>query len=400
MKIRDTALLTIESLRRHRLRAGLSITAVAVGATAVLLLTTLGEAAKQYVVDQFAALGTNLIAVVPGRTETSGLVPAMPIGTRNLTLEDAEDLRRAQAVTRVAPFSLGAARVEYEERFRDVFVIGTTASYAPMVEFTVALGRFLPPGDVRRGEPVVVLGSRLRRELFGVENPLGKSVRIAGAKFRVIGVVEPKGQSLGIDFDDHAMIPVASALRLFNKSGLNRVLVQSPDESSIQTTVQQTRAILVERHREEDFTVITQDAMLRSFQSIINALTLALSAIAAISLAVAGIGIMNVMFVSVSERVSEVGLLKALGAHPRQIAGLFLSEALLLSGLGGVAGLLIGAAILRGAAPFWPSLALAPRAAWATVIMAIALLVGGFFGLVPARRAARLSAVDALRAKR
>lgn len=401
MRVADIAGLAGESLRRHRLRTGLSLLAVAIGATAVLLLTALGDAAKRYVIEQFAAFGTNVVAVLPGRIETSGFGGGVVGATRDLTLEDAEDIRRrGRAVLQVTPFSLGAARAEYEQRSRDVFVIGTTSTYASILNLSVASGRFLPTGDARRGEPVVVLGSKLRHALFGSENPLGRSVRLGGWRFRVIGVLEPKGQSLGIDFDEPAIVPVAAGMRLFNHSGLNRIIVQAPDEAAIPATLRQVRAILAERHRGEDFTLVTQDAMLQSFRSIINTLTLALAVIAAISLAVAGIGIMNVMLVAVSERVSEVGLLKALGGQGRQILSLFLAEALLLSGAGAACGLLLGTILIRAASRMWPEFPIAANPAWAAAILVFALCAGGMFGLIPARRAARLPAADALRGRR
>ncbi len=403
MRASDVASLAGEALRRHRLRTGLSLLAVAIGATAVLLLTALGDAAKRYVIDQFAALGTNLVVVTPGRIETSGLGSAVAAvgGTRDLTLEDMEDIgRRARAVLEVTPFSVGAAPAEYEQRHRDVYVLGTTSVYAKTRDLSLAAGQFLPPGDPRRGEPVVVLGSELRRELFGATNPLGRSVRLAGWRFRVIGVLEAKGRSLGIDFDELAIVPVAAGMRLFNQSGLHEIMVQAPDEASIPATLRQVRAILIERHKAEDFTLVTQDAMLQSFRSIINALTLALAAIAAISLAVAGIGIMNVMLVSVSERGREIGLLKALGGQAGQILSLFLAEALLLSGAGAVCGLLLGTILLQAASRIWPELPFAPNPFWVAAILVFALSAGALFGIIPARRAARLPAAESLRGRR
>jgi putative ABC transport system permease protein len=400
MRPADLVHLALESLRLHRLRTGLSLLAVAIGAIAVLILTALGDAAKGYVVKQFASLGTNIVGVLPGRTETAGIGSALG-GTRDLTLEDAEAIRRlAPAALRVSPFSFGAARAEFEQRHRDVYVIGALANYAVVRDLKIAAGQFLPEGDPRRGGAVVVLGPKLKHELFGSENALGQTVRIAETRLRVIGVTEPKGMSLGIDFDESAIVPVATGMRMFNQSGLFRIMVQARDEASIPTAVRQVRAILTDRHREEDFTIITQDAMLQSFRSIIDALTIALAAIAAISLAVAGIGIMNVMLVSVSERVTEVGLLKALGGEGRQIASLFLAEALLLSGAGAVAGLLVGVLILSVASRALPALTLAPNPYWSVAIILFALLTGGLFGLIPARRAARLPAADSLRGKR
>ena len=401
MRAADVFLLSAESLGRHRLRTSLCLLAVAIGAMAVLLLTALGDAAKRYVVDQFAALGTNTVGVAPGRIETSGWGAVAVGGTRDLTLEDAEDIRRrAPAVVEVVPFSLGAAPAEYAQRHRDVYVMGATSPYARMRGLSMASGRFLPPGDPRRGEPVVVLGSKLRHELFGQENPLGRSVRIADARFRVIGVLAPKGMSLGVDVDEIALVPVAAGLRLFNQSSLHRMLVQARDESSVQAALEQTRAILTDRHRGEDFTLATQDAMLESFRSIIDALTLALAAIAAISLAVAGVGIMNVMLVSVSERVGEVGLLKALGGRARQIQSLFVTEALILSGAGAVCGLVIGTIVLRAASRLRPDLSFAPSPVWAAIIVTFTLAAGALFGLIPAQRAARLPAAESLRGRR
>jgi putative ABC transport system permease protein len=394
--------MAVESLRLHRLRVGLSLLAVGIGATAVILLTSLGEGAKRYVVDQFASLGTNLVVVLPGRTETTGMGPASFGGaTRDLTLDDVEAIRRrATAVRDVAPFSLGSAEAEYEERTRSVYVVGTTSNFARLRDLDVAQGTFLPGGDPRRGEPVVVLGSALKRELFRNEGAVGEYVRLAQARFRVVGVLAPKGQSLGVDFDEIALVPVASGMRLFDQSGLYRVMVQADDESSIPAVVRQVTDVLRDRHRAEDFTVVTQDAMLGSFRSIIQALTLALAAIAAISLAVAGIGIMNVMLVSVSERVHEVGLLKALGGRRREIASLFLVEAVLLSGSGAVVGLAAGAVILRVAAGIWPFLPLAPSAAWVAIVLGFSLVTGAVFGLIPARRASRLPAAESLRGTR
>jgi putative ABC transport system permease protein len=397
----DVARLALETLRLHRLRTGLTVVAVGIGVTAVLLLTALGDAAKRYVIGQFAAVGTNLVMVLPGKTETAGMGMAITGGTHPLTLEDCEAIRRrATAITLTAPLSIGSAQVEHGVRHRDVFVLGSTDAYAPMRNLALTSGEFLPPGDPARGERVAVLGTRLARELFAGANPLGATIRIATARFRVIGVLAPKGQSLGIDFDDVAIVPVGSAMRLFNQSSLFRIAGQAKDATSIPVAIEQVRAILADRHREEDFTLITQDAMLKSFRSIIDALTIGLAGIAAISLAVAGIGIMNVMLVSVSERVAEVGLLKALGGQRRQITRLFLAEALLLSALGALAGIGAGLVGMRIATGIFPALPLVPSGSWIAAVVMLSLALGGVFGLIPARRAARLDAVEALRGRR
>jgi putative ABC transport system permease protein len=398
MRAVDVLGLALESLRLHRLRTALSTAAVAIGVTAVLLLTTLGDAAKGYVIAQFASFGSNLVIVMPGRTETFGTSSTAEAGTHDLTIADGEAVRRRSAAARMAvPVSLGNAGVEYEGRRRDVYVIGTTAEYAPLRGLRVAAGSFLPAGDAQRGERVVVLGARLRRELFAGVNPLGARVRIGEAPFRVIGTLEAQGRSMGVDMDDLAVIPVATAMPLFEQSTLHRLMLQARDVTAVPRLVADARVILADRHRDEDFTIVTQDALLTSFRAILDALTAALAAIAAISLAVAGIGIMNVMLVAVSERVGEVGLLKALGARPGQVAQLFLAEAVLLTGFGAAIGVGLGLGLVAVAARLWPALPFAPSPAWIGLVLGLALAAGAAFGVWPARRAAALPAVEALR---
>jgi putative ABC transport system permease protein len=332
--------LAFEAQWRHRLRTTLTLGGIAIGVTAVLVLTALGEAAKGYVVNEFAGFGANLVIVLPGKTETAGGMPTFGGATRDLTIEDAEAvLRQSSAVRRVAPLSAGTARMRFEGRHRDVRVMGTTHDFKQMREITMRTGQFLPPGDPRQGDPVVVIGPKIQASLFQGVQPLGQAVRIGDWRFRVIGVTEERGVMLGIDFDDMALVPVATGLRLFDQTSLFRIFTQAGSAEEIPAAKEQIRRILTDRHDgHEDFTMITQDAMLATFGAVIDALTAALAGIAAISLAVAGIGIMNVMLVSVSERSSEVGLLKALGARRRQIMGLFLAEALMLSGSGAVIG--------------------------------------------------------------
>jgi putative ABC transport system permease protein len=335
---------------------------------------------------------------LPGRVETSGM-PTAGGTTRDLTLEDAEAVRRqAPAIREVAPLSLGSAPFAYAGRSRTVRVIGSTASFQQVRNVRIGTGRFIPPGDPHQGESVVVIGQTIRREIFPGENPLGKAIRLGQWRLRVIGVMAPRGTSLGIDFDDVAIVPVATGLRMFDQSSLFRIMAQAADAASVPVAQEQMRKILKDRHDgEEDFTLITQNAMLATFRSIIDALTVALAGIAAISLAVAGIGIMNVMLVSVSERTSEVGLLKALGAKRRQIMSVFLVEAVLLSGYGATLGTILGIVGIFIGAGIWREFPLKPNFVWIAVVMALALVAGGAFGLMPARRAARLQPAEALR---
>jgi putative ABC transport system permease protein len=401
MRRGDLVALARETLTLHRLRTGLTLSAIAIGVTAVLLLTALGDAAKAYVVREFAGVGTNLVIAVPGKVETSGGMPAFGGSTRDLTLEDCDAIaRQAGAVREVAPFSMGTGPIEYAERSRDVRGIGTTTPFLDVRKLTLSAGSFLPPGDPRQGDRVVVLGQKVARELFQGENPLGRLVRIAQWRFRVIGVLGTKGSSVGIDYDDLVIVPVSVGLKMFNQTGLFRIMVEAVSPEAVPIALEQVKAVLIARHDDdEDFTLITQNAMLKTFSAVIDALTAGLAGIAAISLAVAGIGIMNVMLVSVSERTGEVGLLKALGARRRQILDVFLVEAVMLSTAGAVVGIGVGIAVILIAARIWPFIPLQPSPGWIALVLTLAIGAGVSFGLMPARRAARLDAAEALRGR-
>ena len=385
------------ALRGHRLRSILTLVGMAIGVAAVVVLTALGEGARRYVTDEFAALGSNLLVVLPGKTETSGNAPIIGGTQRDLTLQDAEAIQRhLPRVRRLAPLSVGSARVGYGDRRREVTVLGSTPELLEVRRLSVATGRFLPPIDPTRAAPVAVIGQKVRQELFGAENPLGRAIRLGDTRFRVVGVMASKGQSLGIDMDDVVIVPVASGMRLFNQRSLFRILIEIGAHAEVTAARTEVLQLLTQRHGDEDVTVLTQDAVLSAFNQIFGALTLALAGIAAISLSVAGIGIMNVMLVSVSERTREIGLLKALGAAPRGILEVFLIEATLLSGMGGVLGLLVGYAGVALMGRLFPALPAQPPP-WAVLAsFGTAFAAGILFGLLPARRAARLDPVAAL----
>ncbi len=385
------------ALAGHRLRSLLSLAGVAIGVTAVIVLTALGEGGRRYVVEEFASIGTNLLVVLPGHTETTGAVPGM-IGVPNdLSLADTEALRRGlREARRVAPLAMGTETVSFEERQRQVAVLGTSRDYRAMLNLELARGSFLPAEELGRGAPLAVLGSTVARELFGNRDPVGAAVRIGDWRLRVIGVMAPMGTRIGVDFDQVVFVPVATGLRIFNKSSLFRILVETHAFSDLETARGHVGVLLVERHGEEDFTIFTEEALVSTFTTIFQAMTLALAAIAAISLTVAGIGIMNVMLVSVSERTREIGLLRAVGVGRGQIVAVFLTEAVLLAGAGGLAGLACGWALVRLLVELYPALPASPPV-WAVVsAVAVSLLVGAVFGLLPARRAARLDPVLAL----
>jgi putative ABC transport system permease protein len=386
------------SVSRHRARSILLLLAMAVGVAAVVLLTALGEGARRYVVGQFASLGTHLLIVLPGRNETTGGAPPLLGETpRDLTLEDAMALTRSRFVRRMAPLVVGVASVSFGGRERELTILGSTADFRRVRGLDLAQGRFLPPIDPQRAYPVCVLGGKLRDELFGSEPALGRWLRIGDRRFRVIGILAPRGQSLGADLDDVAIVPVASAQLLFNTASLFRILVELGRWEDTDRAKQVVLAIIRARHEgEDDVTIITQDALLATFDKLFTALTLVLGGIAAISLVVAGILIMNVTLVSVAQRTAEIGLLKALGASPGTISAAFLAEAAILATLGAAIGLLLGQAGVWIEGILYPDfpLVIPLWAMGAATVVAIGASV--VFALLPARRAGRLDPVRAL----
>jgi len=326
MKVTDAGRFCLRSLSGYPLRTGLMLLAMAIGVGAVVVLTALAEGARIYVSGQFTSLGTHLLIVLPGRSETVGGPPPMMGETpRDLTLEDALALTRSRSIRRVAPIIAGSAPVARGRLERETNILGSTSELYAVRDLAMAQGRFLPAGETTRVEALCVVGQKLKKELFGNTSPLGRFVRIGDRRFKVIGVLSEKGQSLGVDMGDVAIIPVASARALFNQASLFRILIQARSREAIPHAKRDAVDILRERHDgEEDVTVITQDAVLATFDRIFTALTLALAGIAAISLGVAGILIMNVMLVAVSQRTAEIGLLKALGSPPGQVMRLFI----------------------------------------------------------------------------
>ena len=381
------------------LRSALLVLAMAIGVAAVVVLTALGDGARRYVIDQFSSLGTNLVIVLPGRSQTGGFNPGNAITStpRDLTVDDAQMLLRAPAVSRVAPLAVGTSEISFGGRLREVMVAGTTAEFVEVRRLALAQGRFLAAVDWRRGASEAVIGAKVRDELFGAEPALGRLVRVGDRRFRVVGVMAVSGQGLGMNTDELVIVPVALAQAMFNSNTLFRILVEAHGRESIEPAKAQVAAILKQRHEgEEDVTVITQDAVLATFDRLLGALTLAVAGIAAISLAVAGILVMNVMLVAVAQRTAEIGLLKALGATGGAIRAAFLAEAAMLSLAGAAIGYLLGqlgAAAIRQLYPAYP--AYPPD--WAVLAgLATALVTGVLFGVLPARRAARLDPVEAL----
>jgi putative ABC transport system permease protein len=397
MRLGDLLAFALRAVVGHRLRSALSLLGVAIGVAAVIVLTALGEGALRYVTAEFSDIGAEVMIVMPGRTETTGMFPGVGSAPNDLTLADAEAVaRRVRGVHRVAPIVMGTETVAHGERRRQVAIVGSTRDFFAMRGLRLSRGELLPAGDVRRGAPLAVLGSAVADELFPGRDPLGQIVRVAGLRARVIGVLEPRGTHMGLDLNEVVVVPVATAMRLFNRRTLFRLMVQLSSYEQLVTAKPEVIALLADRHGEEDVTVLTQDAIVSSLSSIVRVLTLALAAIAAVSLGVAGTGIMNVMLVSVAERTPEVGLLRAVGVARRQVLAVFLAEAALLALAGGLAGVLLGWLGTRLLVALYPALPAQPPWWAVAASLALASSVGMLFGWLPARRATRLDPVEAL----
>jgi putative ABC transport system permease protein len=400
MSLREFLLLAWGSIRAHRLRSSLTMLGVLIGIASVILLTSIGEGTRRYVLDEFTQFGTNLMAINPGKTMTTGSPGALAATVRKLTIDDAEALLRVPGVERIVPLVMGMARVQAGERARNVFIYGVNSDVPEVWKFRVRQGTFLPPGDPRRAAPLIVIGPKLKREIFGERSPLGDHVRVGGQRFQVIGVMAPKGLLLGFDIDDSAYIPVASAQQLFNLDELIEIdltFSHGLDADRVAAGIAET---LIARHDgEEDFTITTQTDMLGVMDRVMDVISIAVGGIGGISLVVGAIGILTMMWISVNERTGEIGLAKAIGAGPGQILGLFLLEAALLSTIGGACGVAAGMATAWTIKLFLPGLPVHTPFGYVVAALLVSLAVGLVSGALPARRAARLDPVEALHAE-
>jgi putative ABC transport system permease protein len=399
MRFADLLDFAWQVVRGYRSRTLLILLAMGIGVAAVVAVSSIGEGARLYVVNQFGSLGTHLVIVLPGRSETAGAMPGVLLGKtpRDLTIDDAFSLRRSPAIRRLAPLIVGAGDVRVGARTRETPVLGTTAELLDIRHMTMAQGRFLPEGDPRHGQPVCVVGAKVAAELFGARSALGEWLRVGDRRFRVVGVLASQGESLGFNTDEIVIVPLAAAQALFNTEALFRILVEAKNREAIAPAKADIEEILRERHEgKRDVTVITQDAVLATFDRILRALTLAVGGLAAISLAVAGILIMNVMLISVTQRRREIGLLKALGATGTQIRLAFFTEAVLLAVGGAAVGLAAGKLGQLVIGQIYPSIPFTPP--WWAVLAAplTAIATAVLFAVLPARRAARLDPVLAL----
>jgi putative ABC transport system permease protein len=400
MRTGDVLRLAWQAIWFHRQRSILTVLGILIGIASVILLTSIGEGVRLYVLTEFTQFGATLASVSPGKIETSGIPGALRTTLHLLTFDDAGALERVPGVTRVVPVIVGTAPIQNEGKTRNSFVYGVTASSPEVWRMRVRGGRFLPEMDRDQSAPVAVLGPKLKHELFGDENCLGRHVRISGQRFLVIGLMEPKGQFLGFDIDDSAYIPVANARQLFNREALHEIDLLLASATSIDAVVRRVKDVLIQRHnQEEDFTVTTQQGMLDTLDRVIGIVSMAVGGIGAISLLVGSIGILTMMWISVNERTSEIGLARAIGATSGQILLLFLSEAALLSTFGGILGVTVGLGLAEALRLFVPGLPVRTPVGYVFLALTVSLIVGLISGLLPARRASRLDPVVALTAE-
>ena len=399
---RDSFLFALLVLRRYRFRTSMMLLAMTLAVGSVVAFTALGEGARGFVQNEFSSLGGEMLVVLPGRKQTTGgAPPVMGTSARDVTLADVKALReRLRGAQFVVPLVAGKVEVSANARARDVMIIGSTAEYFAVREMKVMNGNILPQIDDNLAQPVCVIGGKVRDELFGNVQAVGEWIKMGDRRFRIIGVLSGKADASGFDLSDGVLIPVASAQMLFNRQGLFRVMVKPREHYSIDKLRDEVLAGFKEMHQgEEDVTVVKPDSMMKTFDQIFAALTLGIGAIAGISLLVAGVLVMNLTLISVSQRTKEIGLLKALGATNHHIRRLFLLESVLLCMAGALCGVVAGEFLVLIGRVLWPNVPFAAPT-WAVVTsVLIALLSGLVFAWLPASRAARQQPVEALAGK-
>jgi putative ABC transport system permease protein len=399
MRAFDLVRLSYRTLISHKLRSALTVIGLIIGIAAVVILTSIGRGIHTFVLGEFTQFGTHLIAVSPGKKTTFGISGATISTVRPLTIADAVALSKLPAIVAVVPVVQGNARVEAGPRQRRTNVLGVGGSVPEVWRLKTAAGRFLPAEEESNPRALAVLGHKLAVELFGADSPLGRRIRIGSDRYRVIGTMEKKGQMLGFDMDDTLYIPAAKALELFDRESLMEIDLLYQSRLPVDAVVNSVKKLLIARHRFEDFTMVTQNQMLKTMDSILNILTLAVAALGSISLFVGSVGILTIMTIAVSERVSEIGLLRAIGAEQGVIFKLFLCEALGLSMAGGLAGVILGILVIRIIAIALPALPVELAWAYLAAAFLLSVVIGAAAGVAPAMKAARLEPLEALRAE-
>lgn len=388
----------LKALWMQKVRTSLTILGFAIGITAMVTLSSLGEGLRQFVLEEFTQFGSHIVAINPGKTETFGMAGILNT-TRPLSLQDAIALERVAGVEKMVPLVSGTAqsKVLGRSRYTNVYGVGHDASEA--WRMPVAQGNFLPNESLETPRAFAVLGHDLKQELFGNEPALGRYVHVGGARFRVIGVILPKGDFMGADLDDAIYIPANRALQMFNRESLMEVDIFYSPAVATEVIVERIKKMLISRHGFEDFTITTQDEMLKTMDNILRILKYAGAGLGAISLLVGGVGIATILMITVTERTAEVGLLRALGCTRAQVRNMFLGEAITLGLLGGIAGVFVVVLLVITVAHLIPKLPIALSMDIVIAALLVSMLIGLVAGVNPALRATRLSPIDALRAE-
>jgi len=403
MDILESVKMAVKTLTANKLRSTLTMLGIIIGNASVITMVGVGQGAQRYASSQFESLGPNVLFVIPGSSESRNRTSDAP---RTLTLEDAKAIAtQVPTVSGVAPQLQTQQAVVYSNRSTSALILGTTPDFSSVRTFDVANGRFISDLDVQRGTRSVALGPDLAKSLFGASDPLGQTIRIKNISFQVIGIMEAKGAFLGNNQDDVAYIPLSTMSDQITGNTspygteVTFISIAARDENSVGAAQFQITNLLRLRHKivtDDDFTVRTQKDALEVVGNVAGALTIMLAAIAGISLFVGGIGIMNIMLVSVRERTQEIGLRKAIGASQDDILVQFIIEAIILAALGGAVGTLIGVGGVTLVSMVSPLKASVSPAA-VMVAVGVSSGIGLFFGVVPARQAAKLDPIVALR---
>jgi len=399
MSFSDLIKFSFAALYAMPLRSALSALGIAIGIAAVILLTAIGEGLHRYMISEFSQFGTNLLAITPGKTNTLGFSGALVNTVRPLTLEDARAIKKLPQITEVVPLVQGNAQLEAANRQRRTVVYGVSAGVPEVWKFNLASGHFLPADEITAPRAFVVLGSKIKQEIFPDSSALGEIIRVGSYRFRVVGVMESKGQMLGFDLDDAVYIPTSHAMTLFNQASLMEIDVLYRHDANVQATRDSIVTLIKTRHGNEDFSVVTQEQMLEVLTSVLDILTFAVAALGSISLLVGGVGILTIMTISVQERTFEIGLLSALGARQYQIMWLFLAEAIMLASMGGAAGLLLGWGSAMLINSLFVDLPIHISLTYVILAESLALIIGMLSGVIPARAAAVMSPLKALRSE-
>lgn len=408
MDIWQSVRIALRSLGANKLRSGLTMLGIIIGVMAVITMLSIGRGMQNTVTEQINSIGTNLLFIRPGNTQQGGVRQAETAAT--LTLDDAEAIATLPNIVAVAPTIEGMGQFAYLGNNTVGRLIGVTPEYLDAMNITLAGGEFIGPSHVTARSAVVVIGAGIATTLFDTADPVGQTIRINGQNFRVIGVLEPKGGNSYLNQDNQAFVPITTAgtrliggQRFRGGNVVSNINVKITDTSVQDLVIQDISAVLRERHRvvfQDDFTIYSQQDILNTLNQITDAFTIFLGGIAGISLIVGGIGIMNIMLVSVTERTREIGLRKAVGARKRDILIQFLTEATVLSLVGGLVGILFGALVaqvISGISIGNSRLQTAIELDAILIAVLFSAAVGLFFGIYPANRAASLHPIEALR---